>query len=170
MPERIQTVRQLKEWLKAFSDQDSVWRDPGPATRQRGHVPPRGSADDHRSATARTAILGRGRKRGNEGGRARAHTIVVLSVVLLMGACGDDDAITSFSLMKVDPKESFGHEWLPLNPTVYKIHSNTVVSNTIGFMSRYDNCSVFAIEIGSAHMRMVPAVLALEMGSTGQSR
>ena len=68
---------------------------------------------------------------------------VILSAAFFVAACGDDRIVTAYPLMKVDPKTSFNHEWLPMNPTTYRVSENKVVSNTIGFLRETRDCTVW---------------------------
>jgi len=54
---------------------------------------------------------------------------------MLANGCSEDRTVTTYFLQKVDPKESYGHEWLPLNPTTYKIVADKVVSEIVGILT-----------------------------------
>jgi hypothetical protein len=56
------------------------------------------------------------------------------------------NAVTQHALWKLDPVTAHGHEWLPLNPTTYRIAGGTVVSNTAGFLHEYEGCVVAMID------------------------
>lgn len=68
---------------------------------------------------------------------------VLLALVLLAG-CGDDRTITAYPLKNVDPKTSYGHEWLPLNPTIYLVGEKQVVSKTVGLLAEYHKCTILS--------------------------
>ena len=57
--------------------------------------------------------------------------------LLLSAACGDDRIVTVYSLKKVDPQKSYGHEWLCLNPATYHIGEDKVVSSIVGYLKEY---------------------------------
>lgn len=78
----------------------------------------------------------------------KINTLVILIMMtLLLVSCGQkEDSITNYSLKKMSPSEDYKYEWLPLNPTTYKIRGNTIVSDTIGFISEYRNCKIFSID------------------------
>jgi hypothetical protein len=71
---------------------------------------------------------------------------VAFFAVLLVSGCGDDRTITDYSLKKVDPETSYGHKWLPLNPTTYNVGENKVVSKTAGFLTEYHNCTILSLK------------------------
>ena len=68
-------------------------------------------------------------------------TIIAL---LLATACGDDRIVTVYPLQKVDPQKSYGHEWLCLNPTTYRIGEEKVVSSTVGILREYRRCTILS--------------------------
>lgn len=76
----------------------------------------------------------------------RLIIFVIIPVLLLLAACGDDRTLTVYSLKKVNPETSFGHDWLPLNPRTYQISDQAVVSKTAGFLSKYDDCIVLSLK------------------------
>ena len=71
---------------------------------------------------------------------------VLVFFAYLMVACSESNTITEYSLKKVDPIQNHGHEWLPLNPTTYRIEINTVVSETAGILSKYEKCTTMSVE------------------------
>lgn len=71
--------------------------------------------------------------------------LVIMPIFLFLTACRDDPTITEYSLQRVDPK-TYGHEWLPLNPIIYKIKQNTVTSMTVGLLSKYKDCTVMSVK------------------------
>ena len=68
----------------------------------------------------------------------------VIIVLVLLAACGDDRTITTYPLKKVDPKMSYGHEWLALNPTTYHVGENKVISKTAGLLTEYHKCTILS--------------------------
>ena len=64
--------------------------------------------------------------------------------LLLFAACGDDRIVTVYSLKKVDPQKSYGHEWLCLNPTTYRIGDDKVVSSTVDILNEYRKCTILS--------------------------
>jgi len=75
----------------------------------------------------------------------RIYTALLLSLLLCIICCGDEKTVTVYSVSKVNPKESYGHKWLPLNPTTYKIENGQVISSTAGFLSKYQDCAVMSV-------------------------
>ena len=71
---------------------------------------------------------------------------LVLIVACLISACGESTTITEYSLKKVDPKNNYGHDWMPLNPTIYRIGNNSVTSETAGILDKYDDCKTMSVE------------------------
>lgn len=71
--------------------------------------------------------------------RQRVAFVPLAFATFLLVSC-DNNTITEYSIEKVDPMQSYGHEWLPLNPTTYRIESSTVVSETAGLLDKYENC------------------------------
>ena len=63
-------------------------------------------------------------------------------VLFLLVACGDDQTVTGYSLQKVNSAKNYGHDWLPLNPSTFTVRERTVVSNTIGSLSKYKDCII----------------------------
>ena len=72
--------------------------------------------------------------------------VIIVTAALLISACDEKMTITEYSLQKVDPKSSHGHEWLPLNPTTYRIGNNSVTSETVGYLDKYDNCKTMSVK------------------------
>jgi len=70
---------------------------------------------------------------------------VILPAVLFVASCGDDGTATSYALQKVDPKFSYGHDWLPLNPATYLISKNKVVRKIAGSLKDFEDCTVFTV-------------------------
>jgi predicted small lipoprotein YifL len=74
----------------------------------------------------------------------------VIAIAGAVAACGQkapidnpvDDLVTVYKVAPVDPATNYGHSWLALNPTTYRIGENEVVSKTAQFMSRYTDCAV----------------------------
>jgi hypothetical protein len=62
----------------------------------------------------------------------------------VFAACGDDRIVTVYSLKKVDPQKSYGHEWLCLNPTTYHIGEDKVVSSIVGNLKEYRKCTILS--------------------------
>lgn len=71
--------------------------------------------------------------------------LILLPVLLCIICCDDRQAVTVYTVSKVNPKESYGHEWLPLNPTIYKIDNGQVIANTEGFLRKYQDCVVLSV-------------------------
>ena len=63
---------------------------------------------------------------------------------LLLTACGDDRTVTVYSLKKVDPKTNYGHEWLTLNPTTYRVGESKVIAKTAGILTEYHKCIILS--------------------------
>ena len=73
--------------------------------------------------------------------------VLVIGVgACLISACGENMIITEYSLKKVDPESNYGHDWLPLNPTTYRIGNNSVTSEIAGILNKYDNCITMSVE------------------------
>lgn len=77
---------------------------------------------------------------------SRLRVVVIGVTAFLISACGDNSTITEYSLQKVNPKDSYGHDWLPLNPTTYRVGNNSVASETAGILDKYDNCTTISVE------------------------
>jgi ABC-type oligopeptide transport system substrate-binding subunit len=71
-------------------------------------------------------------------------TLLACIALLLTAACSEDRTINKYSLRKVDPKQSYGHEWLTLNPTTYRIETDFVVSETVGILIKHNNCTILS--------------------------
>jgi hypothetical protein len=54
----------------------------------------------------------------------------------------DNGFLTVYPVTHVDPATNFGHEWLPLNQTTYRVGDNEVVGKTTQFLKKYTNCIV----------------------------
>ena len=73
--------------------------------------------------------------------------LFALIAALALAGCGrDDDTITSYPIKKMNPKEAFGHDWMTLGRTIYKIQGQSIVSSTGGFIGRQDRCEIFDIK------------------------
>ena len=66
-------------------------------------------------------------------------------IALLLIACGDDETITVYELEKSDP-HGYGHEWLPLHPTTYRVGNDKVISETAGMLSEFGDCIIMTTE------------------------
>jgi hypothetical protein len=75
------------------------------------------------------------------------HALLCI-LLLITSSCGRSDTVTEYTLQKIDPKEktSFGHEWIPLNPTKYRVGHDTVVQEIGGKLTKYTNCKIFSID------------------------
>jgi hypothetical protein len=78
--------------------------------------------------------------------QSRAQPLAIAIATDLMVACSDSETVTEYSVQKVNAKDNYGHEWLPLNPTTYRIGNNTVVSETAGILHKYKNCIVMSTD------------------------
>ena len=72
--------------------------------------------------------------------------VSALVALLMLSACGDGDTVTVYKVQKVNPADSKGHEWLPLNPTTYRVGETIVVSETIGILSKYTDCAILSVD------------------------
>jgi hypothetical protein len=72
--------------------------------------------------------------------------IAILFFISLLTTCGDSRLVTEYPLKKVDPKENQGIEWLPLNPTTYRIDNNIVISETLGLLAKYEECKALSLD------------------------
>lgn len=70
--------------------------------------------------------------------------LLACMVLLLTAACSEDHTVTVYSLKKVDPTQSYGHQWLPLNPATYRIGTDIVVSEIAGFLRKHKNCKILS--------------------------
>lgn len=77
--------------------------------------------------------------------------LFLISIVILLTACGNSDIITVYSLKKVNPKKNYGHKWLPLSRTTYRIKNNIVVSDTGGMLAKYENCIIMSPDNWECH-------------------
>lgn len=68
---------------------------------------------------------------------------IVLAILLSLSAC-DDGTITAYPITETKSEDPL--PWLALNPTTYSRQGDSIVSNTIGILSRYDRCVVADIE------------------------
>ena len=71
---------------------------------------------------------------------------MIVFMACLVSSCSEKNTVTEYSLQKVDPKESYGHDWLPLNPTTYRVGNNSVTSETVGILDKYDDCKIMSLE------------------------
>ena len=76
----------------------------------------------------------------------RFISTAALLVFLLLVACGDEGTVTVYPLKKVYGEHSYGHEWLPLNPTTYKVGEDKVIGKTLDTLSEYQHCKILSIE------------------------
>ncbi|MBC2736569.1 MAG: hypothetical protein HF981_19570 [Desulfobacteraceae bacterium] len=69
--------------------------------------------------------------------------LVLFSVIILsLVSCGDNDNPKAYMLLKVDPKENYGHEWLPINISTYRVKSDSVVHEIAGMLVEYNRCTI----------------------------
>jgi len=76
----------------------------------------------------------------------RIVLLPIMMIFLFCTACSDRQTVTAYSLQKVDPKTSYGHNWLPLNPTIYSIKQKSVISKTVGLLTEYNDCTVLSVK------------------------
>jgi hypothetical protein len=80
----------------------------------------------------------------------KTKTLVFPVILLALSSCNrdapvvalDDDFVTVYPIRRVNPAANFGHEWLPLNPTTYRVGDNVVVGKTAQFLHKYSDCAV----------------------------
>jgi len=72
------------------------------------------------------------------------HLIAILFLFGVLVGCRDDSMVTEYPLLKVNPKKSYGHEWLTLNPTTYRIGDDSVTSETAGILTKHEKCVILS--------------------------
>jgi hypothetical protein len=78
--------------------------------------------------------------------QSRTGLLIVAIPTGLLVACSDRATVTEYSLKKVNAKDNYEHERLPLNPTTYRIGNNTVVSETVGILYKYEKCTTMSAD------------------------
>lgn len=84
--------------------------------------------------------------------RRKAQALASGLTLLALSSCDrgapvvplDDDFVTVYPIRRVDPASNFGHDWLPLNPTTYRVGDNVVVGKTAAFLHKYSDCVVLS--------------------------
>ena len=70
--------------------------------------------------------------------------IALIILASMPAACGDNRTITAYPLEKAKAANNDDREWLLLNPTTFRVNGKTVVSETVGMVSEFEECTVLS--------------------------
>ena len=69
------------------------------------------------------------------------------AVALALGGCFEEQQmVTVYSLQKMEPGNKYGHDWMTLNPSTYRVRDGVVVEEVAGNLHRYEDCTTLNVE------------------------
>lgn len=75
----------------------------------------------------------------------RIKTVTINALLIFLIGCDDSQTAKIYPLKKVESTDS-GHDWLPLNPTIYRLTGSKIISKTGGLFNEYTNCKIMSID------------------------
>lgn len=70
--------------------------------------------------------------------------LVIILLLLFLAGCRDNQTNKVYPLKKLGSTEN-GGDWLPLNPTTYRLTGSKIISKTAEFLNEYTNCKIMSI-------------------------